>query len=351
MLRIPCLALIARSLLWLPLLYAWPGHAASDAPRTLRDVTGHVLTLPAEPRRLGTPGISMVSLIVALGGKDALSAITPEVRANPWLHRVLPRVAQLPTPFSRPAGVNLEALLASQVNLAVLWGPSEALTRKLEAVGVSVVHLDYATAAQFIRNVQVLGQAMGRQPGQRADALIAYYTANRQRVAQALRGLPDSARPRVYYASIAPLHTEGGDTLVDAWIHEAGGVNVATADGLRGDGQVNLEDVLRWNPDTIITLYPEQKRRILEDARWKTVAAVRAGRVFVCPGGVNAWCTRAAEATMQVLWAAKTLHPERLTEVDIGQEARRFYQQFYDYPLSAGELALILRGEAPPAGR
>lgn len=303
--------------------------------------------LAPQTLRAATPGISLASLILALGGPDALAAAAPEVKANPWLRRILPRTTDLPTPFVRPAGVDRESLLAVKPDLIVLWSEGPAAIPALDASGIPVLRLAYADPAQMEAGVRRLGAALGPTASRRAEAWIRDFEQNRARVATVLAPLSARRKPRVYYASIAPLLTEGSGTMVDAWITGAGGVNVAALAGLHGDAQAHLEDVLAWNPEIIVTQRQQDKRSILADPRWRDVAAVRGGRVVVNPGGVNAWCTRAAEASLQVLWAAQVFHPEQFSKLDLAAETRRFYRQYYAYELSDDEVARILRGEGP----
>lgn len=328
---------------------AGAGANAVETRRSLSDQAGHLVRLPATVRGIGTPGISMASLIVVLGGPQGLTAITPEVRDNPWLQRIAPTIATLPTPFARPAGVNLESLLTVRPDLITLWLGNEALGRKLESVGLSVLYMGYTTPAEMQTAVRNLGQAMGPAAAERGEALLHYYDCNRQRVARTLARLPERARPRVYYASIAPLYTEGGKSMVNAWIEAAGGINVAARGGLQGDGQVHLEDIVKWDPEIIVTLDAAGRQAILDDPRWRMISAVRNRRVLVNPKGINAWCTRAAEAALQVLWAAGMFHPELFPDLDMAVETRRFYRQFYAYELNDDELAHLLQGLPPPA--
>jgi len=309
----------------------------------------HVASQPGPAHRVGTPGISMASLILVLSGRHKLAAITPEVRDNPWLARIAPEVSSLPTPFSRPAGVNTEALVATNPDLVTLWQGNEALGSRLKALGIPVLQMAYSTPEEMKVAIRQLGQALGREAMARGEDLIAYYERNLQRVASQLGVLSNDARPRVYYASIAPLFTEGSKSMVNAWIEAAGGINVAASGGLQGDGQVHLEDVVKWDPEIIITLDAAGRQAILDDPRWRKVGAVRNGRVLVNPKGINAWCTRAAEAALQVLWAAGMFHPELFPDLDMAAETRRFYRQFYAYELNDDELAHLLQGLPPPA--
>jgi iron complex transport system substrate-binding protein len=323
---------------------------AEDMTREARrvvDPSGRVLKLPAQISSVGTPGISMASLIVALGAGEKLKAATSEVRNNPWLTRIRPATKKLATPFVRPASVHLESLLITRPQLVTLWRGNDASRTRIEAAGIPVFIMRYATPDELKTNVRLLGNALGAAETRRAEAFVAYYDDNLRRAAQGLQGLPEAERPRVYYASITPLLTEGRQSMVDAWIEASGGRNVA-APHLAGSATVHLEDVLAWNPDIIITLNRRVREAILSDPRWREIRAVRTRQVFVNPNGVNAWCTRAAESALQVLWAAKTLHPARFPDLDLAAETRRFYRLFYAYELNAAETKNILAALPPP---
>ena len=104
-----------------------------------------------------------------------------------------------------------------------------------------------------------------------------------------------------------------GRTVIDDWINIAGGVNAAD---VVGNGRpVTMEQVAAWNPDVIIVgTAPNQQNRqaILDDPRWREINAVKNGKVFVNPSGAYLWDRHSAEAALQVLWAAKLLHPASL---------------------------------------
>ncbi len=321
-----------------------PLQAAAPALR-LVDQAGARLQLARPAERIATPGISLAALILALGGEQRLGAVAAEVRNNPWLRHIFPRLAHLPIAFRRPLGLDAEQLLLHRPDLVTLWLGSDLLAQRLRSLALPVLTLGYTTPEGLMTAARLLGQALG--VAARAERFIHYYRNNLQRVATALAGLAPSERPRIYYASITPLHTEGADSMVDAWIRAAGGVNLAAQHGLHGDGSIALERLLAWDPEIIITLGERQRQAILTDPRWRPISAVRTRRVITNPKGINAWCTRAAEAALQVVWAAKTFHPQRLPEIELPEETRTFYRQFYGYALSDAEVVRVLSGLPP----
>lgn len=320
---------------------------AQTFPLSLVDQANHTLNLTAAPQRVGTPGISLASFILALGGQEQLASITPEVQSTPWLRRILPKISQLPTPFVRPASVHLEPLLTRKPDLVALWNTHQALGARLERLGIPVLYLGYSNATEMMTAARLLGQALGPASQAQAERFIQYYQGNLERVASALRPLKDTERPRVYYAALSPLHTEGQNSMVNHWIEQAGGINVAAQAGLPAEAQVSLEQLLIWQPEFIITLERSTQQAILDDPRWQSLPAVQAGRVLLNPKGINAWCTRATETALQIFWAAQQFHPQLFSTLDLAAETRRFYQELYQYSLSDQEVRLILQGADP----
>jgi len=74
---------------------------------------------------------------------------------------------------------------------------------------------------------------------------------------------------------------------------------------------------------------------------------VKNGKVFVNPSGAYLWDRHSAEAALQVLWAAKLLHPAEFAGLDMGKETKLFYARFFHYELSDAELASILNSTPP----
>jgi ABC-type Fe3+-hydroxamate transport system substrate-binding protein len=134
----------------------------------------------------------------------------------------------------------------------------------------------------------------------------------------------------------------------DDWIEVAGGANAADVVGL--GRPVTMEQVAAWNPDVIIVgSAPNGRNRqaILDDPRWRDIKAVEDGKVFVNPSGAYLWDRHSAEAALQVLWAAKTLHPDRFADLDIEKETKAFYAKYFHHALTDSEFRSIIDATAP----
>lgn len=219
----------------------------------------------------------------------------------------------------------------------------------VDAFHVPVVLMPNTSLEGLKATALLTGEVLGPRELGRAREYVRYFDDNIRRVTQVTRKLPPSARPKVLHTSSAGILTiDGRQTVIDDWINVAGGTNVATVSG--NARPVTMEQVAAWNPDVIIvgTAPNQQNRRaILDDPRWREIKAVKDGKVFANPSGAYLWDRHSAEAALQVLWAAKLLHPTEFASLDVSKETKLFYARFFHHELTDADVASILDSTAP----
>ncbi|WP_020590284.1 hypothetical protein [Desulfobacter curvatus] len=99
--------------------------------------------------------------------------------------------------------------------------------------------------------------------------------------------------------------------------------------------------------DVIILTERAAKEEVLKSGRWRDINAVKNGRVYVNPRGIYLWSVRSAEEALQILWAAKVIHPELFADLDMVAEVRKFHKKFYKYDLTADEAGRMLLALPP----
>jgi iron complex transport system substrate-binding protein len=151
-------------------------------------------------------------------------------------------------------------------------------------------------------------------------------------------------RPRVYYAR-GPRGLETG---------LGGSINVETielvarnvAGGTRGGlANVSIEQVLRWNPDIIVTIDQDFAANVLSDPAWAPVAAVRARRVHLSPKLPFGWVDfpPSVNRLIGLWWLGKILYPDLFPE-DLRTLTREFYTRFYHVTPSDAQIDRVLAG-------
>jgi iron complex transport system substrate-binding protein len=166
--------------------------------------------------------------------------------------------------------------------------------------------------------------------------------------------IPTDKRRRYYYAEGPKgLETEpGGSTHAEA-MNFAGGVNVA--DGVNnqpgyGHSPVSMEQVLRWNPEIILSGYDhtstpgEFYSTVWKDTRWKHIQALQHHQVYETPQYPFCWIDRppTVNRLIGIRWLAYLFYPD-LFPYDLRAETQHFYKTFYQIDLSDQQLNDILK--------
>lgn len=190
---------------------------------------------------------------------------------------------------------------------------TEALLRR---TGVPIVHVPGAFRLEDVRaNIRLLGGIVGETA--RAERLVETLDAR----IEALRGMTsDRPRPRVLLWNRGG-YTAGAGTLFDELLTIAGGRNVASEAGIRGNDVFPAERLLAFDPEVILYVdyRADAKARevglrheLTEDPLFRPTTAVKRGRVHALPGKhVLTSSQYVAEATLEI---ARRVHPELVRE-------------------------------------
>jgi iron complex transport system substrate-binding protein len=326
--------------------------AAAPETRQITDAAGRHVSIPEDVMRVADPWHANNAMVLMLGGAGKLVATSVQAQSQPWLRRLYPPIKTLPAAFNASGDVNLETLVGACPDV-ILMAYDGSLPKWFAAVDgayqIPVVLMPNTSLDGLKTTALLTGEVLGPKELGAAREFVRYFDANIQRVMQVTGKLPANARPKVLHTSSAGILTaDGRETVIDEWIKIAGGVNAAT---VVGNGRpVTMEQVAAWNPDVIIVgsaPNPQNRQAILDDPRWREINAVKNGKVFVNPSGAYLWDRHSAEAALQVLWAAKLLHPAEFADIDVGKETKLFYARFFHYQLADAEVASILNSTPP----
>ena len=247
------------------------------------DQTGRTVSIPQHVTRIvGAYGISTY-YVYALGAGDRIVnawyvQINGLSKAPDSLWKMEP---SLDTKLSggKP---NLEDIVSRNPDL-VLTNPTKHgdLADRLIDLGIPAIQ-HVAESPETMKEAMLLtGEALGPETANLAQNFATYYDQMMTRIADATKAIADTNRLHVYFCGSSPLRAASGDMYQSLMIDAAGGASVTAS--LRGYwNDVNIEQILVWNPDVIIItsyggLTPQQ---ILEDPDWQSIPAVKSGRVY-----------------------------------------------------------------------
>lgn len=224
-----------------------------------------------------------------------------------------------------------------------------------DETGLPTLLIDY-DIRQCAEMYRYVGPLVGR--AERGEELAAYCEERLERIRSIVDAIPESERKSIFLAQgPGGLSTDpvGSMHVTDA-LELIGTGNVADMPGTAGQGMgmptVNLEQIITWNPDAVLVseysmsdsessdLYGE----IIADDGWANVPCVREGKVYRLPQSPFAWFGRPPSVVrlLGCLLVMKLLYPDYTADVDMVEETRSFYQEFYRLDLTDDELVGIL---------
>lgn len=326
------------------LLLAWGFAVALKEVVELVDQAGVVVQIPQPVERIVSAYGIATYYVYALGAGDrVVNAWYVQIRgiskAPEALHRLEPHLEEKLS-FGKP---NVEEIVARKPDL-VLANPVKHgdMAEVLNELGIPTIQYVAETPEALKEAMLITGRALGPETAVRAEAFCSYYDRVLTQVASQTDKIPDDQRVCVYFCGSDPLRVASGNMYQSLMIEEAGGFSVSQ--DLKGYwNDVNLEQVLVWKPDVIIiTTYGGLKPEdILKDPDWQTIPAVQNGRVHKMPGLAAAWDTPVPDSLLGIMWLADVLYPGQI-DLNLENEVRTFYAEFYGYQPSDEEVASLL---------
>ena len=317
------------------------------------DAAERRVDIPARVDRIYAAGPPASILVFAIA-PDKLIGWTSAWRAaeRPFIAQ---RYADLPT-LGRLTGrgntANVEAVLQAKPDFIVDYGtvsPTLAsLADRVQAqTGIPYVLLD----GDFDRMGEAILQ-VGRiaNEGKRAESLARYAQRTVSDIRQRVAKVPARRRPRVYYGR-GPLGLNTGlaGSISAEFIEQLGAVNVAAELGRGGLVQVSTEQVLRWNPDIVVTIDPNFHAVARVHPACRELPAIKTGRFHLAPNLPFGWIDfpPSVNRLIGLRWLARILYPEVFPE-DLRPIVRDFYFRCYHQTPSEAQLDQLLGPSTPP---
>ena len=321
-----------------------PVHA-----RAVHDIKGKSINIPQNLNRIADLWHANNQVVLLLGGAPKLVATTNVIQKNPWFAAVFPKIKKVPA-LTDGQSIQPEALMAVRPDAVLMSGAD--MQRQVERAGMKAVLVNFQDFNGLRKTVKITADVIGGNAPAIAQTYINELDGNISLVSNRLKGLPENQKPSVLHLTGGSnlLEIDGGKSMIGEWVRYAGGRNALPTYGNKA--VVSMETLIKAKPDVIIIGSGSQGgskavAAIKKDLKWQSIPAVRAGRVYANPSGTFSWDRYSAEAALQILWAAKLMHPDRFKDIDIAAKAQVFYKKYYGYNLSRPNAERIIAGQAP----
>ena len=331
-------------LMFVLLLYGCAGNS-EDAPQptgAFVDSTGRSVPVPPKIQRIAVTGPLSQIYILPLAG-DMLVGVSNAYAEDAQLY--LPSYILEKTEIGQLYGgkgeMDLEALLAAAPDVVIDIGEAKKttaddLTALTDQTGIPFIHID-ATVATAPEAYRTLGKLLGRE--EKAEELAAWCEKTYANMSAMMEKVDaDNARKRLLYC----LGDTGTHVIAEGSFHAETvnlmSSNAAVVEDVVSSGagnEVDLEQILVWNPEVIIFAPDSCYEDIALSPQWQSVGAVARGNFYKTPTGPYGWLSSppAVQRYLGMLWLGQLLYPE-YTEYDLQEEVTAYYKLFYGCDLT-----------------
>lgn len=321
-------------------------ETVSDSPNEtsiniITDLGGNTVRVPpaADLNRIVVLSPPVSSIIYSvLHDSSRIIAVNPLTfkNANPLIiPEVLPNRAQIDTGFVKEFSTNPETILKLQPDIVFYYGPQQKAGLK----NLNVPMVDFwDTKDQNPVSITCKWEKLITQIFQTSvEASIQdEWEKSNQQIASLQNTDGTKLRGLIIFNNVSNKITVcGNDSYGDFWLETSGVANAA--DDLKGEMEVNMEQIYQWNPDIIFVFMGEPASRYLKgipDQDWSMVKAVKEKRVYDIPQGIFSWAAPNADSPLMPQWIFSTSYPERFSETQLRDNLKEYYKSRYHIDLS-----------------
>lgn len=338
--------MLRRTLVCFALLAGFSGAAQA---REITDMAGRKVQIPERIGRVfgSAPPLNVLLHAVAPETMVGLSFPVPE-NARPYFPARLQTLPVVGGVFGMGQQMNAETVMALKPDLALAWKSPYIDQARIESAlaktGTPTVFVQLDTLNDWPAALRFTGQLLGHAA--QAEKQAVYVEQALTKLSRFVAAVPEKKRPRVYYAEGTDgLATDCHLSFHTEAIELAGGYNVYRCQPKDHTGmeRINLEQVMGFDPEIIVTHERNFAAIVRDEPRWQGVRAVRDGRIYVIPKWPHNWVDR-PPSVMRVLgaqWLASIFHPGYA--FDLKRSTREFYTLFLGVTPSDAEIDALFR--------
>lgn len=321
-------------------LFSLLGCEGKTSPDTesisVKDQLGRTVIIPREVERIAALHHFGGMIVYALGQQEKLVERGLYGLAAKAMVQKDPSFAARPN-LLQSSSLNVEELVALKPEIVFVYasfGKSEL--ESLENAGLKVIALRGETLEESFEAASLVAGVLGCP--ERAEEYLGDCRKLLASVRERIAPIPKGQFLRVLFSGPKSVYTAAtGEMLQTRMLEAAGAVNVAA--GLKGFwADISPEQLAAWNPDVIFvgsTLDTYSIDHICQNSQFKTVKAVKEGRVYPFPSNIGWWDYPAPHCALGVVWAARALYPARFRDLDMVRIADAFYEKYLGYSFTA----------------
>ena len=320
--------------------------AETAGTRVFTDSVGREVTVDQEITKIAVSG-PLAQMVVFALAPDMLVGIALDwdKSAEDYLdteYYNLPVLGQL---YGGKGEMNLEELLSAAPQVVIDVGePKDGIAEDLDALqeqtGIPFVHIT-ATLEEMDKAYLALGELLGRE--EQAKELADYCADTYSRCVAIADGtekvnmLYVCGEEGLNVIAKGSYHAEVMDKLANNL------AEVSEPSSLGTGNEVDMEQILKWNPDVVLFAPGSIYGSVGENENWKNVTAIRNGNYYEVPMGPYNWMgfPPSVQRLLGMLWMDKVLYPDA-ADYDLYEETVQYFKLFYHCDLTKEQYNLLV---------
>ena len=319
-------------------LLAGCGSDDTDAQnsRIITDGAGRQVEVPETVESIVCVGVGALRYTCYMGAADLVVGVEDHeaTRGIDRLYNYVNHEKFQDLPITGTNGVPYaEEIIAAAPQVIVMSKSANADANDLQAqTGTPVVVIpgsDTTLDHNAYETIRILGELYGM--GERAEELTTYLKGVQEDLDSRTKNIPDSDKPSVYVAGVSfrGVHGFEGTEAGYGPFELIRANNLANTTGQSGAFDIDLEQVLSWDPD-IIFLDFNGMDLINEDYAgnpdyYHALTAVREGKVY-SQISFRSYASNLDTALADAYYAACILYPEQFADVDPVSKAGEIFE-------------------------
>lgn len=368
--RLICLLLAMVMLV--PLAACGGDSTAADAnsdTHTIVDLLGREIAVPNEINKIAAIAGPTYEMVFMLGGADKIAMVkSGHTDSYPLANLTNPKLLETAGIAANPSStVNIEDYLAQGIDLVVYYD-NEIELKKFDAVDMAAIvatkntglmdTLEQAknqTIDEFVFTLttplRILSDALATEEAKAEyEAWAAYCDEKLKMVYERTKDIPESERPTVYWGNTWGEEIRASYSLKNRYyeVYLAGGTLLGPEENTNFP-EVTAEQLFTWDPDIILVDNHGDSPELVmasmykENSKWATLKAVENEQLYRIPSGVF-FLDKGSTTTLLVMWMATLMHPELFSDIDMIEEIKYYYSEFYEFELTDEQARMVIDG-------
>ena len=347
------------------------GEAVQDNATTheITDLLGREVDVPNEIDKIAAIAGPTYEMVFMLGSADQVVMVkSGHTDSYPLANLTNPKLIEMAGIAANPSStVNIEDYLAQDIDLVVYYD-NEIELKKFDAVDMAAIvatkntglmdtlkQAQTQTIDEFVTTLttplRILSDAIDTEEAHNEyEAWAKYCDEKLKMVYERTKDIPESERPTVYWGNTWGEEIRASYSLKNRWYetHLAGGTLLGPEENSNFP-EVTAEQLYTWDPDIILVDNhgdnPDlvMKSMYRENSKWATLKAVQNQELHRIPSGVF-FLDKGSTTTLLVMWMATLMQPELFSDIDMIEEIKYYYSEFYEYELTDDQARMVIEG-------